>query len=346
MKRVTVKDIAKQLNIAQGTVSKALGNKSGVSSELRQIILKTADEMGYTANHLAQAMARSPIRIGVVMPKMWANYYGTIMVGIQEQLQAYSDYRFEVIYRHLPTLLGEETLKEAIDFCVAERVEVIILSVSFNSSCVEYLNRLDSLGIKLILVGTDLPGSNRVACVQIDGRKAGMLAGEFANLVMHRSRKAAVFIGNRQMMEHEEKVSGFTRALAGTGCDVLGVYETQDIPEIAEIITRKLIGECPDLEMIYVATSNSVAVCKVLDGCDPACNVRVIATDIFDELIPYVKSGRIVASINQDLRRMGALAVKQSYELFFPNKQKMGSAKIEPILMLKTNMLNQPDLKE
>jgi len=49
-KNVTMSDIAKQLNVSIVTVSKAIGNKEGVSEELREKIVKLAKEMGYNYN--------------------------------------------------------------------------------------------------------------------------------------------------------------------------------------------------------------------------------------------------------------------------------------------------------
>ena len=45
--KVTMKDIAKKLNVSINAVSIALNDKPGVSDEMRLLILKTADEMGY-----------------------------------------------------------------------------------------------------------------------------------------------------------------------------------------------------------------------------------------------------------------------------------------------------------
>ena len=45
--KVTMKDIAKKLNISINAVSIALNEKPGVSDAMRLEILKTADEMGY-----------------------------------------------------------------------------------------------------------------------------------------------------------------------------------------------------------------------------------------------------------------------------------------------------------
>ena len=46
-KQVTMKDIAKSLNISTVSVSKALSDKDGVSMEVREKIKRRAEEMGY-----------------------------------------------------------------------------------------------------------------------------------------------------------------------------------------------------------------------------------------------------------------------------------------------------------
>ena len=46
-KSVTMSDIAKEIGVSTVTVSKALGDKDGVGSELRERIKKKAEEMGY-----------------------------------------------------------------------------------------------------------------------------------------------------------------------------------------------------------------------------------------------------------------------------------------------------------
>ena len=46
-KAVTMSDIAKVMNVSTVTVSKALGDRDGVSEELRERIKQKATEMGY-----------------------------------------------------------------------------------------------------------------------------------------------------------------------------------------------------------------------------------------------------------------------------------------------------------
>ncbi|MGL5902252.1 MAG: LacI family DNA-binding transcriptional regulator, partial [Cetobacterium sp.] len=56
--RVTIKDIAKKLNISTAAVSKALNNLPGVSDELRETVRETAKSLGYTPNLVAKNLVQ------------------------------------------------------------------------------------------------------------------------------------------------------------------------------------------------------------------------------------------------------------------------------------------------
>ena len=56
MYMVSMKDIAKQCNVSVASVSKALNGYPDISEETRQLILKTASEMGYLPNSSARAL--------------------------------------------------------------------------------------------------------------------------------------------------------------------------------------------------------------------------------------------------------------------------------------------------
>ena len=70
-KQVSVKDIAKELNISLSTVHKAMTGKGGISEERRKEVLKTAKKMGYQVNSVAQTLARKSINLGIIMPSLW-----------------------------------------------------------------------------------------------------------------------------------------------------------------------------------------------------------------------------------------------------------------------------------
>ena len=338
MNRVTVKDIASHLGIAQGTVSKALGGKPGISAELKQRVFAAAAELGYSANRLAQGLARKPLAIGVVLPGVWPEYYEPVEKGIHGELQRLRDYKIAAEFIRMPGLHCEEEMRRAVDGLITKKADAVLLCPVFNTSCGEYLARLKEQGIPLVLLGTDLPDSGRLTCVRVDAYKAGRLAGELLSLMMCGSKKAAVFIGSRDMMEHSEKCRGVQDELTASGCSVAGVYETQDIPQVAYLLTEKVLDEVPDLEAIYVATGNSVAVCQCLAGQGREKQVRVVATDLFPEIGEYMERGVIRGVIFQKPERQGQLAVRCLYEHLIGNKPCESELLVNPRLLMRANV--------
>lgn len=87
MKRVTIKDLAKKLNVSVSTVSRAFNDKYDIRKETRDLILKTADEMGYYPNPIAKKLCQQKTyNIGVVVPEFINEFYAEIIIAIQEVL--------------------------------------------------------------------------------------------------------------------------------------------------------------------------------------------------------------------------------------------------------------------
>lgn len=338
MKRVTVKDIAVRLGIAQGTVSKALCGRPGISAELRQRVYAAAEDLGYSANRLAQSLARKPVTIGVVLPGVWPEYYEPVEKGIRGELSRLRDFKVAARFIRMSGLHCEEEMRRATDRLIEERVEAVLLCPVFNTSCGEHLARLYAQGIPLVLLGTDLPDSKRLTCMRVDAYKAGRLAGELLGLMMCGSKKAAVFIGSRGMLEHSEKCRGAQDELAAAGCVVAGVYETQDVPQEAYMLTQKALTEAPDLEAIYVATGNSIAVCRCLTDQGRERQVRVVATDLFPGIGEYMERGIIRGVIFQKPERQGQLAVRCIYEHLIEKKPCADEMLVNPRLLLRANV--------
>lgn len=81
--KVTIKDIANKLDLSYASVSRALNNKAGVSDRTRELVLKTAKEIGYTPNELARSLvSKSSNTIGVILPDIKNTYFAEVLQGI------------------------------------------------------------------------------------------------------------------------------------------------------------------------------------------------------------------------------------------------------------------------
>lgn len=87
MKHITIKDVAKKLNVSISSVSRAFNDKYDIKKETKELILKTAKEMGYHPNPIAKKLSqKKTFNIGVVVPEFINEYYSEIIIAIQELL--------------------------------------------------------------------------------------------------------------------------------------------------------------------------------------------------------------------------------------------------------------------
>ena len=86
---ITIKDIANKLNISHSVVSRALNpnpdKNARVSPKTRELVEKTASEMGFRRNRIAEFMNRGrAATIGVFLPRYSNRLIADLMMGISE----------------------------------------------------------------------------------------------------------------------------------------------------------------------------------------------------------------------------------------------------------------------
>lgn len=65
---VTMRDLGKRLGVSAVTVSKALAGKSGVSEEMRQKIIRLANDLGYVNPNAQPARKEKGLDVGILIP--------------------------------------------------------------------------------------------------------------------------------------------------------------------------------------------------------------------------------------------------------------------------------------
>ena len=83
--RVSLKDLADQLNVSIATVSRALRGSHEVGEEMREKVKALAKKLNYRPNPFAQSLRKeAPHIIGVVVPNLVTHYFAAVLDGIEE----------------------------------------------------------------------------------------------------------------------------------------------------------------------------------------------------------------------------------------------------------------------
>jgi LacI family transcriptional regulator len=96
MKKITIQDVAKELNLSRNTVAKALNNSNTVSYETRYVVIEKAYEMGYSKLSpvvLNEFKLRNKIddtkTIVVLTRREISVFWNSIIMGISDELNKY-----------------------------------------------------------------------------------------------------------------------------------------------------------------------------------------------------------------------------------------------------------------
>jgi len=84
----TMKDIAAALNVSESTVSRALSGSSRLSVEMRNKVIKTAQDMNYFSNKPQSVIPVKTSTIGMIISEINSNYYIEIVGAVERKLRS------------------------------------------------------------------------------------------------------------------------------------------------------------------------------------------------------------------------------------------------------------------
>ena len=120
--RVTIKEIAKELQLAPSTISRALSDHPGISKKTKERVKRIATDWGYTPNAIASNFRKSTtLSIGIIVPRIDIHFHSLIISGVEEM--AYKKKYNIIIFQSKDSLIRE---KEIVQILKTKMVEGLI----------------------------------------------------------------------------------------------------------------------------------------------------------------------------------------------------------------------------
>jgi len=146
LEAITIKDIAKALNLSTSTVSRALRDSYEINVETKRLVLEYATKMDYRPNPIAQGLKENRSRaIAVIVPEIANNFFSEAITGIEDVANAMG-YDVVIFQSH------ESYEKEVSNVrnVVARRVDGLLISISNQTKDVSHLSDLHERGFPLV----------------------------------------------------------------------------------------------------------------------------------------------------------------------------------------------------
>ncbi|MCR4958660.1 MAG: LacI family transcriptional regulator [Prevotella sp.] len=205
MKRISQRDIARQLGINVSTVSRALRGLDGVSEELKQQIEQLAETGGYKPNPFAVSLRYDTTRtIGVVVPDVAYNHNAHIVKSIEAEAR-------KAGYMCIITDSNDQSENErsSVEMLVNMHVDGIIICLSQDTTDFSYLLKLKKAHFPLVFF--DRAADIGISSVVINDVA---LAYEATSYLIESGARGIAFLGGpNQMKQNADRKHGYLEAL-------------------------------------------------------------------------------------------------------------------------------------
>jgi LacI family transcriptional regulator len=214
LKKISLQDISKSLNISKSTISLVLngrGNEKRVSKETQEKIIKFAKEHNYKANQLARGLSRGKSdMIGLIVPNISDIFYARIARRI-ERIAERSGYN--VIF----SSSGESARKEAelIHSMLNRQVDGLIIASCQQNA--EDILRLKRINFPFVLIDRQYPEieTNYVGVDNAGGVSVSV------NQLVKSGRKRIGFVSLKPGLDAiHERLVGYEQTMQQNGLEI------------------------------------------------------------------------------------------------------------------------------
>jgi LacI family transcriptional regulator len=336
----TLRDIAKALGVSIGSVHRALHDNPGVSPMTKMKVLQMAGTLGYRPNLAARYLSsKKTLRISVNTLKGTTSFWDEVRAGIRQAAASILLENIELDFRTYPCLgKGEE---EAFESAIRDKVDGIITFPSRPQILLPWIRRASRARIPVVCVGTDAAGSGRLGIVAIDTLASGSIAADLMGRFLNgQEGSIAVTLFDMAITEHAEKYAAFEDTLRSfyPKLHLLEPIEDHDMESEAYAKCLKLFETCPDLCGVYVTTEASIPVLNAARDANVLQRLTIIATDLFLDLVPQIRSGAVAATIYQRPRSQGQIAFRMLHEFLLEGVSQSHQVALVPHLVMRGNL--------
>lgn len=325
---VTLLQVAKHAGVSRATASLAVRGSLNISGTTREKVLASIQQLGYVYDRgAANLRSRDSSIVGLIIMELANPFYSELLIGIHQELDKFGK---TVI---LGTTFDSSAIQERLLSTMLEyRVGGIILSPVPGTSS-ESINRIQRLGIPLVLVGRNIPEAN-CDYVGVDNEKGAQLA---INHLIQKGHQRIAFLGGRSgYSSWVERKKGYDSALlaAGLEIDASLVLESPATREYgAKLIEAILaIPNPPTAVFCYNDTIAIGAMMKMEEsGLTPGRDVAIVG---FDDIPDATIFSPKLTTVSSTIRSMGEHAARLLYSRIEGSSEVQGVI-IQPTLIVR-----------
>lgn len=305
--KTTVAEIAKRAGVSKATVDRVLNDRKGVQVHTRQHVLSIVRQLNGNESKPPTGLLEA-IELDFVIP----DNRNAFLAEQARHIQSYchSVEGVSATIHHL-TNANEQAVLQAIGKISDASDGVGIIGMD-TAKVRHALRGLNARNIPVITLASDIRQIGRRAYIGIDNYAAGRLAGYLVGkLIAAPGAKAAIILGLRAYLGHEEREMGFRSVLRDQfpHIKIVAEHEVSEDNICARDTLLDLLKVHPDLNGIYCIGAGQTGIIDALNITDKAQSITVIGHGLTDDTRQYLIDGAMDVIINENAEEEARAAV-------------------------------------
>lgn len=154
MKKINMKELAKDLKVSIATVSKALSDSHEISDATKKKVLEAASRLNYTLNPYASSLRNKKSKtFAVVLPEVADNFFSLAINGIQSVAEK-KGYHVLIYLSHEKFANEKSILAE----CGSGRVDGVLIAVSSETRDADHILNLHRQNVPVVFFDREFEG--------------------------------------------------------------------------------------------------------------------------------------------------------------------------------------------
>ncbi|MEP6842430.1 MAG: LacI family DNA-binding transcriptional regulator [Pseudolysinimonas sp.] len=305
---VTLADVAAHASVSLATASRALnGSARTVNAEMKERVLASSRELGYSANAQAQAVARGSTRtVAVVLGDIADPYFSAIAAGVIDEAE-----KNDLVVTMWATGSQPDRLLSTLAVMRSQRPQALIVAQSgqltpeHGDPIAQELLALERAGTTICTIGV---GSGPLLHVLVDNFGASSALAQA--LVNRGYSRFLVLSGDPNLRTPAERADGFVAGLRALGIEPIGV-RTGGFSRAGGFATMTAAiaeGQTPDC--VFAVTdvmALGVAAAVRNAGLEPGLDVGIAG---FDDIQAMEDASPAMTTVAIPLAGLGAEALR------------------------------------
>ncbi|TGV04735.1 LacI family DNA-binding transcriptional regulator [Flavivirga rizhaonensis] len=255
-KKVTIYDLAKELNISPATVSRGLNNHPAISDITKKRIAAIANKLDYRSNKFAANLSnQKTYSLGVIVPRLDSYFMSTVLAGIEEVSNKAG---YSIIISQSLESMDKEILNAKTLF--NSGVDGLLVSLARDTQNYKHFTPYIKANIPLIFLDR-VHNLTNCPTIVIDNVQAGYEATD--HLAKQGCKNILIITGSLKRNVYADRLLGYKKALENNNLNFeeVNVFETTMESQNAKDVVDYIIKMNKPIDGLFVLSDSFAAYC-------------------------------------------------------------------------------------